>query len=293
MARKQEGACVECGNQSAIAGVRCDDCVKRHAERWQHYYSVNEAQIRAARRERYTQTNEGERRKSLPDYALRKLWHGMRTRLRRDPHYSGLAFHAPWEDFQTFKDDILATIGPRPDACSIDRVDNTLGYVPGNLRWSDRKTQARNRRTSVHLRQPGYQPVVTPMRRATGKGGPPPDLITVGVETLTKDGWAEKLGLTRNALNMRVRKAGGDWERAICDALANPGSRDKRKWAELAPSGAVFHDLTLVEHRVEQRYGRNWRVAEFRCVCGTVFQADYFAVTKGHTKSCGCRKLAT
>lgn len=37
-------------------------------------------------------------------------------------------------------------VGPRPSsAYSIDRIDNEKGYFPGNVRWSTRKEQARNK----------------------------------------------------------------------------------------------------------------------------------------------------
>jgi len=44
----------------------------------------------------------------------------------------------------------LAHIGTRPGPdLSIDRIDNSKGYWPGNVRWADKQTQANNRRRQV------------------------------------------------------------------------------------------------------------------------------------------------
>ncbi len=46
-----------------------------------------------------------------------------------------------WLRFPNFLDDM----GHCPDGFSIDRIDNSKGYEPGNCRWASRITQNRNR----------------------------------------------------------------------------------------------------------------------------------------------------
>jgi hypothetical protein len=57
---------------------------------------------------------------------------------------AGIKLHPQWVDsFESF----LAHIGPAPSGRhSIDRIDGSLGYVPGNIRWATPETQNTNRR---------------------------------------------------------------------------------------------------------------------------------------------------
>ena len=65
---------------------------------------------------------------------------------KRFPMYGGrgITITPEWkDDFQTF----LRDVGHRPrKGLTLDRIDNSKGYEPGNVRWTDWITQSTNRR---------------------------------------------------------------------------------------------------------------------------------------------------
>jgi hypothetical protein len=86
-----------------------------------------------------------------PEYAA---WTNIKQRIfnpechaYKDYGGRGLGMEPAWvDDFAAF----LSEVGVRPNPdLSIDRIDNYLGYVRGNLRWATRSQQAQNTRRAA------------------------------------------------------------------------------------------------------------------------------------------------
>lgn len=86
---------------------------------------------------------------------------------RSYPNYGGrgIKLCQRWRLFENF----FADMGECPVGLMIDRIDNNGDYVPGNCRWTDRKTQNRNTRANR--------------------------LITFASRTQCMAAWAEELGV--------------------------------------------------------------------------------------------------
>lgn len=81
-----------------------------------------------------------------------RAWSNMRTRCSAyaKPEDSrlyverGITVCDQWSSFEVF----LADMGECPGKLTLDRIDNDGNYEPGNCRWTDMKTQHRNKRTN-------------------------------------------------------------------------------------------------------------------------------------------------
>ena len=61
----------------------------------------------------------------------------------------GISLYPQWiESTRAFINYILSNLGKRPEGHTLDRINNNLGYIPGNLRWATRSEQNRNKRPS-------------------------------------------------------------------------------------------------------------------------------------------------
>jgi hypothetical protein len=111
----------------------------------------------------------------------------------------GITVHPSWHVFSRFFHDLGFRPSPRH---SLHRVDNHLGYLRGNVVWSDRKTQSRHRR-GRHL-------------------------VTFERKTQCLAAWAEEIGIPADALGWRLRRG---W--TTRKALTTP----VRKYSQRSTSG--------------------------------------------------------
>lgn len=108
-------------------------------------------------------------------------WKSMRQRTskRKSKHhrqyYGGVECCARWASFTLF----LADMGECPSSMyTLDRINNDLGYEPGNCRWATKAVQNANRSSTV--------------------------LLTLNGATKSVADWAKHLGVSANALRQRI-----------------------------------------------------------------------------------------
>lgn len=135
---------------------------------------------------------------------LHRAWQNMLERCRYAKSgypQRGITFHPPWKDYVVFRQYILQHLGQRPDGCTLDRINNARGYVPGNVQWATFKEQQRNRSDNK--------------------------IITANGESLCVAEWAERTGITAETIRARLRYG---WSGE--DAVTLPPERG-RKYKDL------------------------------------------------------------
>lgn len=120
---------------------------------------------------------------AIPQY-IRNCWYHIRHRCL-NPEYKSYRWYGGkgirmCERWQASVAAFYEDVGDRPSPShSIDRIDNSGNYEPGNVRWATKKDQGRNRST-CHM-------------------------ITFNGETLSRVEWAERLGIESNTLRQRLK----------------------------------------------------------------------------------------
>ena len=90
--------------------------------------------------------------------------------------YVLLGYCERWELFKNFLEDM----GIRPLGKTLDRINNDLGYFPGNCRWASPRMQGRNTRVNI--------------------------IIEIAGESRVYVEWVEILNLKKSAVNSRITK---------------------------------------------------------------------------------------
>jgi hypothetical protein len=98
------------------------------------------------KRDNPTRLRHGHARKINGQSKTYRLWLSIRQRT------SGCC-----ERWQTSFENFLADMGEQPDGMTVDRIDNSRGYEPGNCRWATRTQQARNRGITLFVEFEGKQ----------------------------------------------------------------------------------------------------------------------------------------
>lgn len=102
-------------------------------------------------------------------------------------HYGGRGIEFRFESFREFVDHL----GPRPTrGYSLDRIDNSGHYEPGNVRWASIRQQVNNKRNNRRLQHDGFDLTIAQWSRKTG-------IPTKTLSERIDAGWTIEESLTR------------------------------------------------------------------------------------------------
>ena len=120
----------------------------------------------------------------------------------------GITVCEEWREAEGGFDDFLLHIGPRPDGQhSLDRIDNDQGYRPGNVRWTDRKTQQNNRRQQKrYVTDYGWGIGKTPALPHVGRGSCLSALVPHAGKLQTVAEWARELRMDAATIRQRLER---------------------------------------------------------------------------------------
>lgn len=77
-------------------------------------------------------------------------------------------------------DQFFSELGPRPEGCSLDRINVNGHYEPGNVRWATVQEQARNKRSNIFITYEGKTMCLYDAARISGKD---PETLKQRLET--------------------------------------------------------------------------------------------------------------
>lgn len=139
---------------------------------------------------------------------LYETWRGIKQRCFNKKHSNyahygakGVSVNPEWvNDFDSFNDYINSHLGPRPDGFSIDRINVSGDYEPGNIRWASPSDQAKNRRNNIWITAFGRTMVATDWARESG-------LTFTCIAYRIRAGWNPEIAVSMRARVLSRRKS--------------------------------------------------------------------------------------
>lgn len=119
--------------------------------------------------------------RGTPEYSSwRSMLYRCHTETSKDFARYGAIGRFVCDEWRSSFEAFYAHIGPRPAGTTLDRIENSKGYVSGNVRWADAQTQARNRDCSAW--------------------------ISVAGNVIHLADYADQLGITLGAAHLRLKR---------------------------------------------------------------------------------------
>jgi hypothetical protein len=162
----------------------------------------------------------------------------------------GITVCPEWYDFARF----FADVGPRPPGqYSLERLDNSLGYVPANVTWATPTQQMNNTRRNI--------------------------VVSVFGEAMTVTEASRRHDVVANTLQGRL-------ERGLPPEIAVSSTPPTGRPRSPVPTGQTFSHLTVLAFAgLSPDHHSLWKC---RCSCGNTTIVFARSIRSGTTKSCGC-----
>lgn len=210
-----------------------------------------------------------------------RVWQSMKTRCFnvRHPSYHhygerGITMCPEWaEDFDQF----LKDMGSRPKGLSIERINNSGNYEPGNCQWGTAMEQAGNTRRNIVVQWKGMRCNLIDVARVE----------QVGYQSLSYRYQNKGMTIEDSVADLQARGI------TYHERAAEAGSTRKNKTdrTRRSPGKKADRDLT------DRTFGR-WTVISCayqyrwncRCTCGKEQAVLHWDLMSGDSQSCGCLK---